>query len=319
LGPLGKQPPHYNRDVGHPSTTTPPPLGISGISRVEPAAVRPEREHEAAFTIDVEDWYQSCVDYDAPITEQVVRNVHRVFEVLDAHAVKGTFFVQGRVAERFPALVQEIRRLGHEVQSHGYSHRPLSAMNSRQLRDEIDRARKTVEDAAGSPVNAFRAQDFSIGQDNLWALETLAEVGFTIDSSIFPMHLPRYGIAGWRLEPHRVHLSREVSLLEVPVAIWRLGRWRVPVAGGGYFRLLPEALLVKALQSICSEGRPPVIYCHPYEFNPTELAAYRGRLSPALRLSQSAGRSSFASRVHALLTRFRFGRFDAVLDSWGLV
>jgi hypothetical protein len=192
-------------------------------------------------------------------------------------------------------------------------------MNSRQLQDEIERARKTVEDAAQSPVTAFRAQDFSIGKDNLWALHTLAEVGFTIDSSIFPMHLPRYGIAGWRLDPHRLHLSSDMSLLEVPVAVWRVGRWRVPVAGGGYFRVLPEALLVNALRSICREGRPPVIYCHPYEFNPTELAAYRGNLSRALRLSQGVGRSSLASRVNALLAHFRFGRFDAVLKSWGFV
>lgn len=273
---------------------------------------------EAAFTIDVEDWYQSCVDYDAPITERVVRNVERVFQVLDEYGVKGTFFVQGRVAERFPRLVQQIIAEGHEVQSHGYSHRPLFAMNRVQLHDEVERARKSVEDAAQCEVTAFRAQDFSILHENLWALETLAEVGFTVDSSIFPMRAPRYGIAGWDLAPHRLRLSNDLHLLEVPVAIWQLGRRRIPVAGGGYFRVLPRALLIHGLREISKAGRPPIIYCHPYEFNRHELDEYRGRVSTTLRRSQAMGRSSFLPRVRTLLTELRFGRFDAVLAARGL-
>src|SRR5207244_13547543 len=79
----------------------------------------------SAFTVDVEDWYQSCIDPDAPITDRVVRNVDRVLAVLDECRVKGTFFVQGRVAERFPQLVRTLIVEGHEIQSHGYSHKPL--------------------------------------------------------------------------------------------------------------------------------------------------------------------------------------------------
>jgi polysaccharide deacetylase family protein (PEP-CTERM system associated) len=273
---------------------------------------------EAAFTVDVEDWYQSSVDFDAPITERVVRDVELILALLDDSAVKGTFFVQGRVAERFPRLVQDIVAQGHEVQSHGYSHRPLFAMNRAQLRDEVDRARKTVEDAAQCRVNAFRAQDFSILKDNLWALETLAEIGFTVDSSIFPMHAPRYGIADWSIAPHRLHLANDLSMLEVPVAIWRVGRWRIPVAGGGYFRVLPHAIVARALRDICKDKRPPVIYCHPYEFNPSELNDYRGVVSTPLRLSQGFGRSSFAARIRSLLSTLQFGRFDAVLEACGL-
>jgi hypothetical protein len=52
--------------------------GASGGSSA-PARLRPL----AAFTVDVEDWYQSCVDFDAPISERVVRNVDRILPVLD--------------------------------------------------------------------------------------------------------------------------------------------------------------------------------------------------------------------------------------------
>ena len=172
-----------------------------------------------AFTIDVEDWYQSSVDFDAPISDRVLRNVGRACAVLDEHRLKGTFFVQGRVAETFPRLLQELLAAGHEIQSHGYSHRPLFSMDRRALRTELEYARKTVEDACGVRVTSFRAPDFSIVRRNLWALDVLAEVGFEIDSSIFPMSMGRYGIAGWEIGPHRVALPGGKEILEVPVAI----------------------------------------------------------------------------------------------------
>jgi polysaccharide deacetylase family protein (PEP-CTERM system associated) len=272
----------------------------------------------SAFTIDVEDWYQSCIDFDAPITERVVHNVDRVLAVLDDFGVKATFFVQGRVAETFPRLVEDLIADGHEIQSHGYSHRPLFEMDRKELREEVERARKTVEDASGTRVTAFRAQDFSIVRQNLWALDVLAEAGFEVDSSIFPMRTRHYGISGWRLEPHDLALSNGAHILEVPVAVWEFGPFRVPVAGGGYFRVMPQSLLERTLSDIIRSQRPVVVYCHPYEFNDQELDDYRRTVSRVVRLSQNMGRSSFVGRVRALLTRLRFGRFDEVLRTWEL-
>jgi polysaccharide deacetylase family protein (PEP-CTERM system associated) len=270
----------------------------------------------AAFTVDVEDWYQSCVDFDAPISERVVRNVDRILAVLEDFGVKGTFFVQGRVAESFPKLVRCLVEEGHEIQAHGYSHRPLYAMNRQELRDELKRSHDTVEDAAAVPITAFRAQDFSITSDTLWALDVLAEVGFTVDSSIFPMRTRRYGIRGWPLGPHYVDAANGARLLEVPVAVWAHGRWRLPVGGGGYFRIAPAKLLERALSSIAQQ-RPAVVYCHPYEFNATELGEYGDRIPAKLRFSQGLGRGSFVERVRHLLRVLDFGRFDRLLGEWG--
>jgi polysaccharide deacetylase family protein (PEP-CTERM system associated) len=288
------------------------------LSEDEHVTTDPDSRATSAFTVDVEDWYQSCVDFDAPITERVVRNVDRVLAVLDDFGVKATFFVQGRVAETFPRLLEDLVAEGHEIQSHGYSHRPLFGMNRKELREEVERARQTVEDACGTRVTAFRAQDFSIVRRNLWALEVLAEAGFRVDSSIFPMRTRHYGISGWRLEPHDLTLSNGAHILEVPVAVWEFGRVRVPVAGGGYFRVMPQRLLERTLSDIISRHRPVVVYCHPYEFNDRELDDYRKTVSRTVRLSQNMGRSSFVGRVRALLTRLRFGRFDEVLHAWEL-
>lgn len=270
-----------------------------------------------AFTIDVEDWYQSCVDYHAPITERVVRNVERILALLDECEVRASFFVQGLVAETFPNLVRTLVTEGHEVQAHGYSHRPLYAMDHGELRAELDRAKKTVEDAAGVAVTTFRAPDFSIGSANLWAFEVLAEVGFEIDSSIFPMRSGRYGVPDWEVAPHRLVSDGGLRILEVPVAIWGSGRIRFPVAGGGYFRFVPRRVIEHGLRSIEGAARPAVVYCHPYEFSDNEFAELPS-IPRRTRMTQAFGRDRFPDRIRRLFSEFKFGRMDDVLSTWGV-
>ena len=265
----------------------------------------------------MEDWYQSTVDFDATVSERVVDNVSRILAMLDRCDVKGTFFVQGLVALRFPSLVQRLVVEGHEVQSHGHSHRPLYAMDRPALEQELDAARKSVEDAAGLPVTAFRAPDFSILRGNLWALEVLAERGFRVDSSIFPVGLGRYGISGWKNEPQRFRFEGGGEILEVPVATWGDGRIRIPVGGGGYFRLLPLPILLRGLESRIALRRPPVVYCHPYEFNGEEMGGYRTSVPWPLRFHQGLGRNALAKRMERLLRKLPFGRLDRVLEEWG--
>ena len=300
-----------------PATEKARTSGVPVTTSIALTPVAPGRPLHA-LTVDVEDWFQSCVDYDAPITERVLGNVERILAVLDECAVKGTFFVQGRVAETFPQLVETLVAEGHEVQAHGYSHRPLYAMDETALREEVERARETVEAAAGTPVTAFRAQDFSILEGNLWALDVIADTGFTVDSSIFPLRTRRYGIKGWDVSPHVVTLADGRQLLEVPPAILGSGRWRFPVAGGGYFRLLPFAVLDRSIGAIAASGRPAVVYCHPYEFNPTELDDYRGLVPARVLRLQGLGRRSFVPKLRRLLGAHAFGRFDEVLAARGV-
>jgi len=298
--------PHISNGEYTTTPCAPLPPAVNG------EAARPR----CSFTIDVEDWYQSTIDFDAPIHERVLRNVARTCAVLDQRRVKGTFFVQGMVAEAFPGMLRDLLVQGHEIQSHGYSHRPLFGMDRAALRKELEFAKKSVEDACGVRVTSFRAPDFSIIRKNLWALETLEELGFEIDSSIFPIAMGRYGIAGWEIGPHRVALPGGREIFEVPVAIATLAGMRLPVAGGGYIRLLPQAVLEGALRSVLASGRPAILYCHPYEFSPEEMEEFRDRVGPAFRFMQGIGRTSFIRRVHHLLGSLPFGRFDEVVAAW---
>jgi len=290
------------------------PRGIRPLEGLTPpAAPLPV----CALTVDVEDWYQSCIDFDAPISDRVVRNMSLLHEALEESGTKATFFVQGLVADAYPALVRELVEAGHEVQSHAHTHRPLDRMSPAELRDELARGLAAVEDAAGVPVTAFRAPDFTIGESNLSALDLLAELGFRVDSSIFPVRMRRYGIADWELGPHALALESGAVLLEAPVAIARLGRLKLPVSGGGYVRVAPGAVLRRLVRGVAADGRPPIVYCHPYEFNPVELAEYKGLVPEKFRRAQGLGRSRFVPRLKSLLETMRFGRLDDVLIAWG--
>ncbi len=282
----------------------------------QPASAFDPKSIRCAFTMDVEDWYQSTIDFDAQIHDRVLRNMDRVRPVLAEFGIKGTFFVQGRVAETFPRLLQELVAEGHEVQSHAYSHRPLYAMDRAALRKELEYSVKTVEDACGVRVTAFRAPDFSIIPKNLWALESLAEMGFEVDSSLFPLQTSRYGVPGWPLAPHHVSFAGGGGIFEVPVAIATLAGRRFPVAGGGYFRLLPTMILERAIGSILAEGRPVILYCHPYEWNPSEMDEFRGKVTPFMAFTQSLGRDSFIRSMRRLFATLPFGTFDEVISGW---
>jgi polysaccharide deacetylase family protein (PEP-CTERM system associated) len=285
--------------------------------RVEPATLTLRGAPAHALTVDVEDWYQSCIDFDAPITERVVRNVDTMLSVFADCGTLGTFFVQGLVAEHYPEVVTAIAGAGHEVQVHGHTHRPLHAMDREELHREIERAKYAVESALGEATTMFRAPDFSIGAENLWALEVVADLGFTVDSSIFPMRSVHYGIANWPLAPHHVVLGDGRRLVEAPVTVYRLGPLRLPIGGGGYFRLLPRGVLERGFRGVAAAGRPGVAYCHPYEFASDEIREFPD-VSRRVRLTQGLGRARAVERMRALLGSLEFGRLSDALLAWGL-
>jgi len=258
------------------------------------------------LSFDVEDWQQSTLNFDLPVTRRVVDNTERILALCDEGGVKGTFFVLGLVAEAFPSLVRRIRDSGHEVASHGYDHRPVHAMTPAAFRDDLRRARTAIEQAAGTAVVGYRAPDFSILRNSLWALVILAEERYGYDSSLFPFSGPRYGLAEAFEAPGRIHTSAG-DLVEFPLATteW-LGR-RLPAAGGGYFRLFPYAWHRAAIVRLNRTGSPATTYFHPYEIDSDEIRFSPHRIPLTLRFSQGLLRSKVKSKLRRLLKDFSWG------------
>jgi polysaccharide deacetylase family protein (PEP-CTERM system associated) len=270
-----------------------------------------------AMTIDVEDYFHvSAFDGVVPRSSwetlecRVERNTERLLAIFEDTGIKGTFFVLGWVAERYPALVQRIAAAGHEIASHGYAHRLVYDLTPAMFREDIRRSKAVIEDAAGVQVAGYRAPSYSITPRSLWALDILIEEGFTYDASIFPIHHDRYGIPVSARHPYR--LKREAGeLIEVPGSTVQWGPINMPVAGGGYFRLFPYEWTAWGIRRINQrEGRAAVFYLHPWEIDPDQPRLPAGLLT---RIRHYRNLDATEARLRRLISDFAFGPLRTVL------
>jgi polysaccharide deacetylase family protein (PEP-CTERM system associated) len=231
----------------------------------------------SVFSVDLEDWYQGLeIDMDqwGRYPSRIETGLEVLLELLDQAGVRATFFVLGWQAERSPHLVPRLAALGHEIASHGYSHRFVYEQGPEQFRRELRRSKQILEAQSGAPVLGYRAPFFSITQDALWALDILVEEGIVYDSSVFPTHNYRYGIPEAVRRPSWLRTPSGMRVFEVPLSTVRvpgpgstLGV-NVPLGGGGYFRLYPYSL-TRALgrHLLRNESHGLVFYVHPWEFD----------------------------------------------------
>ena len=245
-------------------------------------------------------------------------NTRRILDLLDEYSVKATFFVLGWVAERQPDLVNAICRSGHELACHGYGHELVFRIGPERFREDIRSAKKILEDLCGRRVCGYRAPSYSITDKSKWALDILAEEGFTFDSSIFPVYHDTYGIPDAPRFPHEIELEAgvitEFPLSTLPVSV--AGReYRLPIAGGGYLRLLPARVIRWGIQRINHvENKPAVLYFHPWEIDPEQpriKASLKSRFRHYLNLH------STEAKLRHLLSSLRFGTMGNVLGISG--
>ena len=267
-----------------------------------------------ALSIDVEDWFQVSAfaphidraDWDR-LPCRVERNVDRLLELLAGSQARATFFTLGWIAERYPQLVRRIHAAGHEVASHGYGHLRASEQSREQFRNDIRSARALLEDQAGAPVRGYRAPSFSIGRDNLWAFDELAEAGYRYSSSVYPVAHDHYGMP----EAPRFPWQVREGLTEIPVTTARMAGRNWPAGGGGYFRLAPYAVSRWAIARVNREDRRPAIfYMHPWEIDPGQPRMNGVGLKTRFRHYLNLERTE--RRLGRLLEDFRWGRVDQV-------
>ena len=272
-----------------------------------------------AMTVDVEDYFHvsafaSSVQRDdwQALESRVERNTRKLLDLFARTGTRATFFVLGWVAERHPALVREIGAAGHEVGCHGYSHRLIYQQSREEFAAETRRAKAAIEQALGARVRGYRAASFSVTTNTLWALDEIAAAGFDYDSSVAPMRHDIYGWLGGPQVPTRLRTESGAELVEFPVMLARWSRISLPVAGGGYFRILPYALVRHGLRRINHAQRQPFFfYLHPWEIDPGQPRIEAGLKS---RLRHYTGLASCEARLERLVGEFRFDAMADVLD-----
>jgi polysaccharide deacetylase family protein (PEP-CTERM system associated) len=265
------------------------------------------------LSVDVEDYFHveafagvidraSWGDYSC----RVERNTERVLDLLDDCRATGTFFILGWVAERYPGLVRGIADRGHELACHSYWHRLVYTLSPAEFCEDTLRAKDSIEQAAGAAIHGYRAPSFSITSRSLWAFDILAQLGFRYDSSVFPVKHDVYGFSRAPRGPFRVE-TQHGSIVEFPMATFRLSIGpNLPMAGGGYLRLLPYWYTKAGVERAWREGLPVVGYVHPWELDPDQ-PRINGPLKSRLR--HYTNLKSTEARLRRLLALDRFSSF----------
>jgi len=233
-----------------------------------------DQNHTAMFTVDVEEWFHILDSPAAPPIEKwnslqsrVESRLEMILGMLDQCGIKATFFWLGWLAQQHKSMVLRCRKAGHEIASHGYAHVLAYDVGCERFFQDIDRAKKLLEDITGDEIAGFRAPGFGITRDTAWAFDVIKQVGYRYDSSIFPSARGHGGIPGAALGSYlietRAGLLPEVSMSMIEI----LGR-RVNLFGGGYLRISPQWLIRWGIGKLRSSGQPLVVYVHPREIDP---------------------------------------------------
>jgi polysaccharide deacetylase family protein (PEP-CTERM system associated) len=280
--------------------------------------VRPLTDHLSGMrnclTVDVEEWFHVCgvdgalaPDRWDELPSRVVTNTRDLLDLLERCDVRATFFVLGWVATRHPRLVEQIAEAGHEIGSHGHSHRRVYELSPERFAEELDQSRAALRAAGAETVIGFRAPEWSINDRSLWALDVLARKGFRFDSSMAPLRIvgnPRYS-----QEPHTLATSAG-ELVEFPPLVGRRFGQNVPLGGGWGLRMANPDRVVAAIEDRNRNGTPVALFVHPWEIDPDPP---RVRLPRAKRFVHYFRLAGFPGRLEQVLRGVTFAPMGQVL------
>lgn len=272
------------------------------------------------LTVDVEDYFhptevQRTVAQSSwgQLPRRVASTAGLVLDLLARHNTRATFFILGWVAEKEPALVNEIAAAGHEIGCHSFWHRLVYDLTPQEFAADTVLACDAIEAACGIRPRVYRAPSYSITGRSTWALGVLAELGFTHDSSIYPIHHDRYGIPGFPRQASVLETDHG-RIVEVPPAAVELRPgWNLPVGGGGYLRMLPYSYTAAGVRTLNHIDRMPAnLYIHPWELDKDQPRIAQGRIA---RLRTYLGLAAFERKTSRLLSDFEFGPLGEIVPA----
>lgn len=272
------------------------------------------------LSFDVEEYFHAEAAWRAGVRQEDWETipsrlgpcVDRILQLLADHRASATFFVLGWVARHQQAVIRRIVQAGQEVASHGMDHRMLTRVTPEEFRQDLLDSRRLLEDISGKPVLGYRAPTFSIMHRTAWALDVLAEAGYRYDSSVFPVRHDRYGVPEAPRWAHQAQGPAGREILEIPPLTLRMVGANWPVGGGGYLRLLPVQVVGRALRAVQRQGRPGMLYLHPWEIDADQPVL---PMRPLQRWRHRVNLARTEAKLRWLLQRYRFTDVASQLDA----
>ncbi len=271
---------------------------------------------KCVFSIDVEDWFHIL---DLPTTPDVTewgdlhscveRNFMRLLDIFEQRDTRVTCFFLGWVAERFPHLVKEAVRHGHEIASHGYAHRLIYQMTPEAFYQDAVRSKGILENISGRAVWGYRSAGFSVTHETEWFFDKLIEAGYVYDSSVFPASRGHGGMSGGRRSPYWIERPSG-ELFEFPVSVTEVLGKALCFFGGGYLRFFPYPVIRMMTRRVLKESRPVIFYIHPREIDPGHP---RMRMNWQRRFKSYVNLESTMPKIERLLAEFSATSFEQLI------
>ncbi len=265
--------------------------------------------------IHVVEAYHLCgLDFPTGISkdyeDRIEKNVQATLELLGRFKTKATFFILGVVAEKYPNIVKRIQMADHEIASHGYKHLEVFKHTKYSFREDLKKSLDILGSITGKNIIGYRAPDFSITNQALWAVDILQEEGIKYDSSIFPIRHPRYGIPSAPFVPYRIR----PEIVEFSPSTMRILGENVAIAGGTPFKILPYFLIEQTIKSLNKRNIPANMYIKLWELDPEYL---RFKLPLRRRWAEYHKIERIRPRLEKLLVRFSFNTLVEALNEGG--
>ena len=261
------------------------------------------------MTVDLEDWYMTN-DFNFDLStwdryeDRIDIGTEKILFLFERYNVKATFFVLASIAEKNKELIQKIAKAGHEIAVHGCNHKMLTTMSKSEVREDIVKAKKTLENVIDKKIDKYRAPSWSINGSNLWALDILEEEGFVCDSSLQPFITPLSGMSGVPTEPfYPLVDGKQMKLLEYPPTVLDIGNiLRIPFSGGLYLRCLTTSFINICLKSV-NKTKSGMIYIHPWEMDPEQP---RLAVATHIKFTHYYNINSTYKKIEHLVKNFQF-------------
>lgn len=274
------------------------------------------------FSVDFEEWFHILECESSPRVNQwnyleprIDLIGIRLLDFLDRYKIRGTFFILGWVAQRYPELIQEIVRRKHEIGTHGHMHLMISKLSPDEFARDLDTSIMAVSKACGCNVHAYRAPGFSIGKRQFWAFDILASRGIYLDSSLFLSSHAHGGYSLKRTKPFPLILSNQNKIIEIPIVPLSLIKINLPFSGGGYLRLLPIQLISLLFKLFEYNEVPVITYVHPREF---DLEQPKMNLPWFRYFKFYVGIDTFESKLEKLFENFVFRPLGDIANNTSL-
>ena len=222
----------------------------------------------AVFSIDVEEWYhlEYFKNSKTDKKKSVMDGLHTFIKIVDKHNIKASFFIVGELIQTLKKTIKNLDIEGHDIGLHSYFHKRPVVQNINEFIKDTKDALSEMKSILPNNSFGYRSPCFAIDRERL---DEVIKLGIKYDASkITQKEHPLYvnlDLDGFEKQERDIYKKDFFKVFEVST-IKFLGV-NIPIAGGGYLRIIPWPIYIWLLKKYLKESTFINFFIHPFELS----------------------------------------------------